>query len=449
MAGLFGTDGVRGVVNLDLTAELALALGRAAAGVIPGCTGGRVVVGRDTRASGPMLEAALAAGLAAGGANVELLGVLTTPAIAYLGRLTAAQAAVVISASHNPFEYNGIKFFDGSGFKLSEAVELAISEAVADVAAAGCPAPPSGMVTRRTDGEARYLDYLAGLSIRTGAAPRLVIDCAHGAASQLAPALMDRLGLAATVINASPDGTNINDGAGSMYPEALAARVVATGADLGLALDGDADRVLAVDERGRLVDGDHMLAICGLELLARNRLDQQLVVGTVMSNMGLDVCLRKAGARLVRTPVGDRHVHAEMLRRGAVLGGEQSGHIIFSRHATTGDGLLTAIQLLNVMSATELPLSELRDQMKVMPQVLLNVPVIDGRSWDRHPDIVKELERVQTRLDGRGRVLVRSSGTEPVVRVMVEGEDLTLVEPLADGLAAVIQQKLGGGRCRG
>lgn len=445
MARLFGTDGVRGVANRQLTPELATALGLAVAGYLrgEGRPGGPVLTGRDTRRSGPMLEAALAAGLAAGGVDVIRGGVLTTPAVAFLARARSLAAGAVVSASHNPAEYNGIKFFGGDGYKLPDAVEQQVEDVLGS---GGAPRAEPCEVGFLRDEEGLAADYV-GCLVR--ACPvrleglRVVLDCAHGAASGLAPRVFAEAGATVQVINAEPDGDNINRTCGALHPEGLADVVERTGADCGLAFDGDGDRCIAVDERGRVVDGDAILAVAALHLAARDRLPGRTVVATVMSNYGLEEALGRRGIRLERTPVGDRHVLERMRAGGFGLGGEQSGHIIFLEHATTGDGLLTGLQLLAIMKQEDRPLSELAAVMRRYPQLLVNVEAPRRHELEANRRVREAIAEVQRALAGKGRVLVRPSGTEPVVRVMVEGGDEQEVEELARGLAGVIRTELG------
>ncbi len=452
LAGLFGTDGVRGVANGDLDAPLAFALGRAGAHVLAARAGRRprVLIGRDTRRSGDLLEAALTAGALSIGADVYQLGVTTTPAVAYLVRALDVEAGAMISASHNPFEYNGIKFFDHTGGKLPDGVEEEIERHVAG--AAGLPSPTGDGLGRIRNAAAeteRYIDYVAGLASDLGDLGGLggltaVVDCANGGASLIAPDVLRRAGMRVEVLHASPDGLNINDQCGSLHPESLQAEVVRTGAAAGFAFDGDADRLIAVDERGRIVDGDAILGIAGLHLLQRGELPGHAVVATVMSNLGLELALRAAGAQLLRTRVGDRYVLEEMERGGFVLGGEQSGHVIFRRHHTTGDGVLTAVQLARIMAAGGRSLAELADQVPRLPQVLRNVRVADARGAAESEAVARAVAAAEASLAGRGRVLVRSSGTEPLVRVMVEGEDAERTLTLAEELCAVVSSVAGG-----
>ncbi|ADU50363.1 phosphoglucosamine mutase [Thermaerobacter marianensis DSM 12885] len=486
MARLFGTDGVRGVANTELTAELALALGRAAARVLAGRWGDppRVVVGRDTRASGEMLEAALAAGLMSAGATVIPLGVMTTPGVSYLTGALHATGGAVISASHNPPEYNGIKFFDPQGRKLPDELEEAVEELVLDGRGEGSPAagggpgaasgsgtgdgaavaagrgggapagaagfvPPVGGGVGRwqavPDAGERYLEHLRRVAGPGLEGLRVVLDCAHGAATPWAPAAWRAVGARVTVIHDAPDGTNINVGCGSTAPQSLAEAVRREGADLGLAFDGDADRVIAVDEQGRVVDGDAILAVLALDMARRGDLPGGTVVATVMSNLGLERALKAAGLRLVRTRVGDRHVCEAMEEGGYVLGGEQSGHIILRRHAVTGDGILTGLALASVMVRTGQPLSRLAAVVQPVPQVLINVPVARRDGWEEEPGIQAAIAAARQRLGEGGRILVRPSGTEPLIRVMVEGDDEALVRELAESVAGAIRRALGRG----
>jgi len=446
MGRLFGTDGVRGVANVDLTPELAFRLGRAAAHVLTTDGSGRFLLGRDTRLSGPMLEAALTAAICSAGGIVLNGGILPTPAVAYLTRHLGAAAGVVISASHNPVEDNGIKFFARDGFKLPDAVEDAI-EAVLDREdlrrAAGLQV---GRVEEIPDATDVYVDHVASLATGSLAGLRIVVDCAYGAACRTVPALWDQVGATVIPINAEPDGARINVRCGSTNPEVLRQAALQHGADVGFSHDGDADRVIAVDETGRIVDGDAILGVCAMHLHAQGRLPRSTVVATVMSNLGLEIALTRAGITLDRTRVGDRYVLERMRELGVTLGGEQSGHIIFLDHATTGDGAVTAMQLVNAMLESGRRLSELAAPIERFPQVLLNVPVADRSLAADHPAIRAAVADARRALGHRGRVLVRPSGTEPVVRVMVESDEAHEAESLAAHLADVIARALGGRR---
>ncbi|MDQ2678424.1 MAG: phosphoglucosamine mutase [Actinomycetota bacterium] len=435
----FGTDGVRGLANEQITAELAVALGRATARVFPSSN---VVIGRDTRRSGPMLESAVAAGVCAEGADARLAGVVPTPAVAAAAARDGVPG-IVISASHNPYADNGIKVFGPGGRKLTDAEQRAVEDAAAVLSG---PGPHPG-VTGAAIGTVRndptvldaYLDDVAAaLEGRDLAGVKVVLDCANGANSVAAPLLFERLGAEATVIAAAPDGLNINDACGSTHPEACQDAVCATGADAGIAFDGDADRVLAVGHDGSLVDGDQILALAAADLLARGRLADDTVVVTVMSNLGFRRAMTAAGITVVETAVGDRHVLEALSRGGYSLGGEQSGHIIFGDLSTTGDGLLAAILLLDLTLRAERSLAELAaDAMTHLPQVLVNVRVATPV-----PDVADrlsaEIDAVQSELGDDGRVLLRPSGTEPVVRVMVEATEADVAADAADRLAAAV-----------
>jgi len=463
----FGTDGVRGVANAELTPELVLALGRAAARVIGQGPSGhpsggqgpsgplsggqrpRFLIGRDTRLSGPLLQAALSAGLATEGADVGDLGVLPTPGVAFLSAADGLPAAV-ISASHNPFPDNGVKFFSPGGRKLSDGTEARL-EAELDRLLAEATTErgrPTGaelgrMLPAHERGVERYGESLvASIGGRHLAGLSIVLDCANGAASEVAPAVLRGLGADVTVINDAPDGVNINDGCGSTHPEGLQRQVVARGAAVGLAFDGDADRVLAVDHTGALVDGDQLIAICALDRRDQGRLPGDTVVITVMSNLGFRQAMAREGIALVETDVGDRYVLEEMERGGWALGGEQSGHIIFGDLATTGDGLLTGLQVLDVMARNRRTLADLAGVMVRLPQVLRNVPVA-RRGIVASEDVTLAVKDVQAKLGDRGRVLVRPSGTEAVVRVMVEAVTEAEADAASDFLCRAVRQSLG------
>jgi phosphoglucosamine mutase len=439
----FGTDGVRGVANRELTPELVTALGRVAARVLGS---GSWVVGRDTRRSGPMLEAALVAGLCSEGAEVAMAGVLPTPGIAFLSQAHGTPAAV-ISASHNPFPDNGIKLFASGGRKIAADDERRIeSELVAllarDTAIAGPDGTGVGSWAALADPTAEYIEHLVGtVDGRTLDGMLVAIDCGNGAAYQVAPRVFEALGATVVVLNADPDGTNINAGCGSTDPSLLQRTVVQRGAHAGLAFDGDADRVIAVDERGDVVDGDQMLAIAALDLRERGRLRHDAVAVTVMSNLGLRNALSTQAIALVETPVGDRHVLAAMEEHDLSLGGEQSGHVIFAEHATTGDGTLTGVVLLDAVARSGRALSDLAGVVTRLPQVLRNVRVSNGGALDTPSasGFWGEVDAVATELGASGRVLVRPSGTEPVVRVMVEAETESRASQLAQRLVEALQ----------
>jgi phosphoglucosamine mutase len=447
----FGTDGIRGVANRDLTPELVLALGRAAVRALG--ADAPFLIARDTRLSGPLLEAALVAGIAAEGGAVELLGVLPTPGLAGACAVAGAPGAM-ISASHNPFPDNGVKLFERGGRKLRDEtearVEAGLRELLASLGteAAARPAREGrevGPVTNVVDAGAAYVDRLVA-AVEDGSplqGLRLVVDCGHGAACEVAPRALRALGADVEVLNAAPDGTNINDGCGSTHPEVAAQAVLASGADAGLAFDGDADRVIAIDELGQVVDGDHALAIAAIDLQARGRLRHDAIATTVMANLGLRRALEPRGITVYETPVGDRHVLAAMEEHDLVLGGEQSGHVIFGDHAVTGDGPLTGILLLEAVTRSGQPLSKLAGVVTKFPQVLANVRVARPDGLDASAPVADAVRSVEAELGQDGRVLVRRSGTEPVVRVMVEAADAGHAEASARRLEDVIARELG------
>lgn len=449
MKRLFGTDGVRGVANSELTAELAYKLGQAGAYVLTAETRHipKIIVGMDTRISGHMLEAALVAGICSVGAEAICLGVIPTPAVAWLTRYYKADAGVVISASHNPYEFNGIKFFNGNGYKLSDQMEDRI-EAIITKNSETLPVPTGSKVGIRTDRESAtqdYVDFLKNSVDCDLTGLKIAIDCANGAAFKAAPAVLSELGAEIFMINNHPDGVNINKSCGSTHLKGLQHFVRECGADLGFAFDGDADRVLAVDENGDMIDGDQIMAVIGLELKKRGKLAQDTIVATVMSNLGFDIMAAHSGIKLVKAKVGDRYVLEEMLKKGYVLGGEQSGHVIFLEHNTTGDGLLTALQLIKAVRSTGRKLSELASVMQVLPQVLKNAKV---KNENKHRFMEDELvarlcSELETEFHGEGRVLIRPSGTEPLVRVMIEGKDQEYITKRAMELAGIIEERLG------
>ena len=440
MGRLFGTDGVRGVAGSDLTAELAFALGRAAALVLRDRDGPTFVVGRDTRASGEWLEDALVRGIRAGGGGVVLAGVQPTPAVSFLTADLGAAAGAVISASHNPPEYNGIKFFGPRGEKLPDALEERI-EALVETPPTG-ETPPGPIRALGEEGE-RYLDHLVAAAQARLDGMRVVVDCANGAAHRAAPEVLRRLGARVEAIFDHPDGANINVGCGALHPEVVAAAVVERGADAGVSLDGDADRALFADAQGRVIDGDQVLAACALDLQARGQLPGDVVVATVMANLGFRRAMAEAGIRVVETPVGDRHVQEAMRATGAALGGEQSGHLIFARHAATGDGLLTAVRFLSLAAVRRVPLATLAGVFRRFPQLLENVPVRDPAALERCRPVWEAVRAAQEALGSEGRVLVRASGTEPLVRVMVEAGSEEEAARHARAIAEVVRRELG------
>lgn len=444
MTRLFGTDGVRGIANADLSPELAFRLGEAAGHFLGEWGRGRIVVGKDTRRSGDMLEAALVAGICSGGAEALLAGVIPTPGVAYLTRATGADGGVVISASHNPAEYNGIKFFSRDGFKLPDELEDEIEGFVVRERDWKRPTGAGlGSCEPMTDAVDAYVSHAVAAVDGDLAGVRVAVDCAHGAASVSTPEAFRRLGAEVTSINCDWDGMDINESSGSTHPERLMELVRTDGYDLGIAHDGDADRVIAVDEAGREIDGDFIMAICARHLSRAGRLARNTVVGTVMSNFGLEAALKDMGLTLVKTRVGDRYVLDGLRASGAVLGGEQSGHIIFMEHNTTGDGLLTALQLAVVMRSTGQPLSELAKVMTRYPQVLENVAIADRGALGASAAVADAVHAAEARLGDTGRVLVRSSGTEPLVRVMAEATDEALAREVVERLAEVVRAELG------
>jgi phosphoglucosamine mutase len=439
---LFGTDGVRGVAGRDLTARLAMDLSRAAAEVL-GRAGARTVavIGRDPRASGEFLEAAVVAGLAGAGVDVLLLGVLPTPGVAYLTGALAADFGVVISASHNPAEDNGIKFFGPGGVKLPDAVEDEIEAAL--YRGEKMATHDFGRVTDATAEHARYLDHLLATLPAGEALPlaglKLVVDCAHGAAYSIAPQVLRRAGAEVTAIGAEPDGLNINEGCGSTHLKAVAEAVLELGADGGIAYDGDADRCLAVDAEGEPLDGDQILTILATELKDEGRLSRNGVVVTVMSNQGFHAAMDAAGIAVIETPVGDKHVSAAMRDGGYVLGGEQSGHIIMLEHGATGDGVLTSLHLLAAIRRRGLTMAQAAAMMPRYPQLLINVP---GDGSRLGPGLAAAVSRAESQLGGDGRVLVRPSGTEPKIRLMVQARDAGLAEQVISQLADAVRLAL-------
>jgi len=447
---LFGTDGVRGVANIHpMTTEMAMQLGRAAAYVFKqGDKRHRIVIGKDTRLSGYMIENALAAGICSMGVDVLLVGPLPTPGIAFITSSMRADAGVVISASHNPYQDNGIKFFSADGYKLPDAMELKIEELIFSkkIDSLRPIATEVGKAFRLDDARGRYIVFLKNAFPRDLDLKglKIVLDCANGAAYKAAPAVLEELGAEVIPLGISPNGANINAGCGSLHPEVISEAVKEHRAHVGIALDGDADRVIFVDEFGNQIDGDHIMAICGIDLLERKKLAKNTLVATVMSNMGLDIAIRRAGGKVVKTAVGDRYVAEEMLRHGYTLGGEQSGHMIFLEHNTTGDGIISALQVLAIMQRSAKPLSELAKVMISLPQVLVNVRVVERRDLAEVPEVRQIIAAVEEKLGETGRVLVRYSGTEPLLRVMVEGQDKYEITEFAREIGDAIEKHLGG-----
>jgi len=444
MGRLFGTDGVRGVANTEITPELAMNLGKAGAYVLTKENSHKptIIVGCDTRISGGMLANALMAGICSVGANAIYVGVLPTPAVAFLTRKYKVDAGVVISASHNPVEFNGIKFFSGNGYKLSDAMEDEIEALIKD-GLDDIPKPVGtllGKVKYRLDAKEDYIKYIQRTVPVELNGLKVVVDCAEGASYYTSIETLKDLGADIVAIHTDPDGTNINANCGSTHMEELQARVVYEKAALGLAFDGDADRLLAVDENGEVVDGDQIMAICGNYLKEHGRLKQDTIVATVMSNLGFMLMGREKGIHIEQTKVGDRYVLENMMENGYNLGGEQSGHIIFLDESTTGDGLLSALHLLQVVVESGKPLSELAGIMEVLPQSLVNakVPNHKKEKYMEYPEIADAIAELEKMFSGEGRVLIRPSGTEPLVRVMIEGKDIKVIEEEAKKLAKLI-----------
>lgn len=446
MGKYFGTDGVRGVANSELTPELAFKLGRCGGYVLTKETKQpRVVIGRDTRISGQLLEAALISGLLSIGVEVMRLGVITTPGVAYLTRAIGAQAGVVISASHNPVEDNGIKFFGPDGFKLLDEQEKQIEDLL-DAEIDQLPRPVGsqvGIVSDYFEGGQKYLQYLKTTVTQNFEGLHIVLDCAHGAASSLAPQLIGDLGAQITTIGTSPNGLNINAGVGSTHIERLQGVVLEKKADLGLAFDGDADRLMAVDENGIIVDGDQIMYICAAAMKEKETLKKNTVVSTVMSNLGFYKALEEKGINTSITAVGDRYVMEEMRKQGYNLGGEQSGHIIFLDYNTTGDGMLAAIQLVNIMQEKRKKISNLVEGVSIYPQKMVNIKVSDKNRVIENHRISEKINEVEAEMNGKGRVLVRPSGTESLVRVMAEAEDAKQLEVWVDSIVQVVEEEMG------
>lgn len=449
MGRLFGTDGVRGVANSELTPELAFNLGKAGAFVLSKNQQRPIVlIGKDTRISGDMLEDAISAGILAMGGNVIKVGILPTPAIAYLVRYYKADAGVVISASHNPFEYNGIKFFNGDGFKLDDDIEDEIEDIILrniDVNSHITGDKLGRCLEAEENALTLYANFLKSTIDTDLKKMKLVIDCANGASYKVAEKVFCDLGADVTAIHNEPDGMNINDRCGSTHPEDLQKKVLEVKADMGLAFDGDADRLIAVDEKGRIIDGDQMIYICAKMLKSEGKLTGDKVTATVMSNIGFHRAVEAMGGNVETTQVGDRYVLESMLKTGGVIGGEQSGHIIFLNHTTTGDGILSALQLLKAVKRFGKKPSELADEVTIYPQVLRNAKIKNEnkKKYMNDPEISKEIARLETAMAGEGRVLIRPSGTEPLVRVMIEGKDIDQITKLAEDLAELLARKLG------
>ena len=449
MGRMFGTDGIRGVANVELTAELAFKVGQCGAYVLTKNIGHRprILIGKDTRKSGDMLEAALTAGMCSVGVKVIPLGVIPTPAVAYLTRYYKADAGVVISASHNPCEYNGIKFFNSEGYKLSDSVEDEIEAYIKDdKKIEQLPTHGQvGYVSANHNAVEDYVNFACSTIDCDLKGMKIAIDCANGASYQTAFKALNKLGANVEAIHNTPDGVNINAKCGSTHMESLQTYVTSIGADIGLAFDGDADRMLAVDENGKIIDGDQIMAVCAKYMLDNNKLEKNTLVATVMSNLGLFIAGEKLGINIPRTKVGDRYVLEEMLDKGYKIGGEQSGHIIFLAHNTTGDGLVSALQFLSVLKKTGQKASEAASIVEVLPQVLVNAKV-KTENKDKFmevKEIADECSKLEKMFAGEGRVLIRPSGTEPLVRVMIEGKDKDVLQAEAEKLAALIEKILG------
>lgn len=445
MGKYFGTDGVRGIANSELTPEFAFKLGRFGGYVLTKDKDRpKVIIGRDTRISGHMLEGALVAGLLSIGAEVMRLGVISTPGVSYLTKVMGAQAGVMISASHNPVADNGIKFFGPDGFKLSDEQELEIEQLI-DLPVDQLPRPVGaelGLVTDYFEGGQKYIQYLKNTVDEDFSGIHIALDCAHGSTSSLATHLFADLDADLSTMGASPNGLNINVGVGSTHPEVLATFVKEKDADVGLSFDGDGDRLIAIDEKGNIVDGDQIMYICGKYMKEQGRLKHGTVVSTVMSNLGFYKGLETHGIQSIKTAVGDRYVVEEMRKSGYNLGGEQSGHIIFLDYNTTGDGLLTGLQLVNIMKATQKPLSELANEMEKFPQQLVNVRVTDKDHVTDNEKVKAVIEQVESEMAGNGRILVRPSGTEPLVRVMAEAPSQELCVAYVDRIVKVVKEEM-------
>ncbi len=451
MGKLFGTDGIRGVANIfPMTTDLAMKVGASAAYIFKNKhRRPKIIIGKDTRISGYMIENAITSGICSMGVDVLLVGPLPTPGIAYITSSMRADAGIVISASHNPYEYNGIKIFGNNGFKLPDETENYIEQLVLSGEIDNLPKPPAsgiGKARRIDDAQGRYIVYLKNTFPRdlTLEGLKIVIDCANGAGYRVAPSVFEELGAEVVLTGDRPNGKNINKDCGALYPGNMAAAVRDSGADVGFALDGDADRIILADEKGEILDGDQILAICAKHLIEHGRLKHKTVVATVMSNLGFEVALRTLGGNLVRTPVGDRYVVEHMRKNNFNLGGEQSGHVIFLDHSTTGDGILSALQVLAVMLRERRPLSELKKIMEHYPQKLVNVSVCSKKPIDQFPEIGKLQRAMEERLGQQGRIVIRPSGTEPVIRVMVEGADSGVIDEVASSMASCIETHMNG-----
>ena len=446
MKKLFGTDGIRGIANKEpITAETAFHIGRTGAYLFKDEDNPRILIGKDTRISGDMLEAALIAGICSAGVDVLRVGIVPTPVVAYLTRVYHANCGIVISASHNPFDHNGIKYIRGDGFKFSDSEEEEIERIYFENHSSDeWPTKKNiGRVKELAGAIERYIDYIKNTLPPKFTLKRykIVLDCANGASFMIAPRVFAELGAEMITINDKPNGTNINFNCGSVYPASLREEVLRQKADLGFSYDGDADRVIAADEKGNIVDGDQIMAICALNLIKKTQLPNKTVVTTLMSNISFDKAIEKAGGKVIRTNIGDRYVLEMMKKVKTVLGGEQSGHIIFLRYSTTGDGLLTSLQLMKVLLEEEKPLSNLASVMEKYPQIILNYEVKAKERFFKNVCIRKFIKDIEEKLNGKGRIFVRASGTEPLIRILLEGEDKNKLEKISQDLREVIEKE--------
>ena len=446
MKKLFGTDGIRGIANREpITAEVIFYIGRAGAYLFKDEADPKILIGRDTRISGDMLEAALIAGICSMGVNVLRAGIIPTPVVAYLTRIYNANCGVVISASHNPFDHNGIKYIRGNGFKFSDSEEEEIERIYFENHSKDeWPTKKNiGRVEELPEGEEKYVDYIKNTLPPkfTLKGYKIVLDCANGASFMIAPSVFTELGAEIITIHDKPNGININYNCGSVHPASLRKEVLRQKADLGFSYDGDADRVIAVDEKGNIIDGDQIMAICALNLIKKAQLPNKTVVTTLMSNIGFDRAIEKAGGKVIRTNIGDRYVLEMMKKVKTVLGGEQSGHIIFSQYSTTGDGLLTSLQLMKILREEEKSLFDLASVMEKYPQIILNYEIKDEEQFFKNLCIKKFIEERKKELDGKGRIFVRASGTEPLIRILLEGEDEDKLERMSQDLRKVIEKE--------
>lgn len=447
MGKLFGTDGIRGIANKELTPELAFKIGKAGAYVLTKGKKGKIMVGRDTRISGDMLETALIAGINSVGLDVVSLGIIPTPGVAYLTRKHQALAGIVISASHNPGEYNGIKFFNHEGLKLPDKVEDEIEDIILGKKELNLRPTGSdvGRLFQDENGARDYKEYLKEVIDIDLTGIKVAMDCGHGALYKIGPEIIRELNGDLVLVNDSPDGMNINDNCGSTNAKIIQELVLEHKADIGISFDGDGDRIIAVDNKGKIMDGDHILAISATHLRDQGKLPHNTVVGTVMTNMGLDLYLQNNGMDIIKTSVGDRYVLEEMLESGYVIGGEQSGHIIFLDHNTTGDGLATGLYLIKVMKESGKSMDQLNGLMVAYPQVLINARVKNELKYRylENDEIRKEIKRIEELFQGEGRVVIRPSGTEPLVRVMIEAKDQEEISKIAQDLADFIEERIG------